>query len=340
MENFVVFVDELDGSHVITLLLPFSQSGKKIEKLFKNRMQDAALKPVNLSKIANKIVVCTADNLDTEACYRVRIESKTKASKAFVSEMRKNYGALESHARSKGLEAAAVLPQSFDELVNVPGSSANYLRGIDISHHNNLNDWKAIKDAGVSFVYIKTSEGVGTPDNLAQTNALLAKQNGLKVGYYHFGRPDTKNGGTVEKDAQAEAKEVKDLLSNLPTADLPLMLDLEDTASWDSPLQPADYLKWVESFLANFFSPANPANTPFIYSRKEYLDRKLPATHTLGSRYRLWLSRYTNDYQAAVPARGWADWHIWQFTEAGILGANSKLDLNIRKSIGPLETDF
>lgn len=223
------------------------------------------------------------------------------------------------------------LPQSFDDLINLPGSSADYIRGIDISHHNVINDWKAIKNAGVAFAYIKISEGVGTPDSDAQTNALMAKKHGIDVGYYHFGRPDTRNGGTVELDAKAEAKEVKNILSNLEKATLPLMLDLENTETWDSPLQPDQYLKWVEIFLAEFHNPIDLTNAPLIYSRKEYLDRKLPVTHTLGTKYKLWLSRYDKDYKKAISVKGWGDWSIWQFTEAGKLGTNSNLDLNIRK---------
>jgi lysozyme len=248
--------------------------------------------------------------------------------------MKKNISVVNRLRSAPPVASAAsttVQPGRFDDLRNVPGSSADYIRGIDISHHNTINDWNAIKNAGVRFVYIKIAEGVGTPDPMAKKHALVAKQNGLTIGYYHFGRPDKKNGGTVELDATAEATEVKNLLTNLPTADLPLMLDLENSGSWDTPLSPGEYLQWVEKFLGFFFNPANPLSTPLIYSRKEYLDAKLPTNHTLGARYKLWLSRYNADYNKAVPAKGWTQWHIWQFTEKGVLGSNGSLDLNIKR---------
>lgn len=225
----------------------------------------------------------------------------------------------------------ATQPNHFDDLRNVPGSQANFIRGIDISHHNDITDWAAIKKANVQFVYIKISEGVGTPDEKAKANALAAKENGLQIGYYHFGRPDKKNDNTIELDATAEAAEVKILLTDLPAADLPLMLDLEDTAGFDSSLAPKEYLTWVETFLSFFFDPANPSTNPLIYSRKEYLERKLPPTHTLGTRYKLWLSRYTDDQSKAIPAKGWNKWHIWQFSEKGVLGTNGNLDLNLKR---------
>ena len=43
---------------------------------------------------------------------------------------------------------------------NLPG---RYMIGVDVSHHNDP-DWNPIKGAGVTFCYIKISEGVGTPD--------------------------------------------------------------------------------------------------------------------------------------------------------------------------------
>ncbi|MBO9202101.1 MULTISPECIES: glycoside hydrolase family 25 protein [Niastella] len=220
----------------------------------------------------------------------------------------------------------------FKDLLNVPGKPADFIRGIDISHHNNITDWTAIKKADVQFVYIKISEGVGTPDKMAKTNALAAQKNGLKIGYYHFGRPDKKNDDTIELDATAEASEVKILLTELPAADLPLMLDLEDTASFDSTLAPKEYLQWVETFLSFFFNADTPSTNPLIYSRKEYLDRKLPPDHTLGARYKLWLSRYTADQSNAKPANGWDKWDIWQFTEKGVLGNNGNLDLNLKRA--------
>jgi GH25 family lysozyme M1 (1,4-beta-N-acetylmuramidase) len=68
-----------------------------------------------------------------------------------------------------------------------------------------------------------------------------------------------------------------------------------------------------------------------IYSRKDYLDAKLPPDHDLG-KYRLWISHYslTDCHKVACPV-GWTDWAIWQYCENGTIGSNSKLDINILK---------
>lgn len=228
-------------------------------------------------------------------------------------------------------KVADAIPTRFEDLINVPGSSGDYLRGIDISHYNTINDWNALKKAGIVWIYIKISEGVGTPDQMAQTFALLARQYGFKIGYYHFGRPDAKVGGLVTTDALAEANEVINIQKNLPVADLPLMLDLEEAGTWDTPLNKANYLLWVETFLEKFYNPLKPGLSPLIYSRQNYLNLHLPANHQLAAKYRLWLAKYTDDYATAIPANGWKNWLLWQFTESGIIGNNSVFDLNLIK---------
>lgn len=201
--------------------------------------------------------------------------------------------------------------------------------GIDISHHNNLTDWGGIKSAGICFAYIKLSEGVGTPDSKAAKNAAMAKQHALKIGYYHFCRPDTRNGGSVASDATAEANEAIHRMASITPADLPLTLDLEDQAGWDTPLSPADYLLWIHTFIDRIIE--NNGTPPVIYSRREYLNRKLPHDHDLG-KYKLWISLYSSrDCNKVRCPVGWQDWAMWQYCEDGIIGRNSKLDINVMK---------
>ncbi|MFH6942835.1 glycoside hydrolase family 25 protein [Flavobacterium sp. FlaQc-50] len=207
---------------------------------------------------------------------------------------------------------------------------ANYQLGVDVSHHNAKPDWAGFVKAGVRFSYIKLSEGVGTPDAKAKENAQNAVSKNIKIGYYHFCRPDTRNGGTVVSDATAEANEALNLMKALPKSNLALVMDLEDQASWDTPLKPADYMLWIKTFASIIQTGMNAG--PIIYSRKEYLDRKLPKTHTL-SNLKLWISYYPaqpNCLKVTIP-NGWTDWAIWQYTESGAIGQNPKIDLNILK---------
>lgn len=219
----------------------------------------------------------------------------------------------------------------FSALVSLPiNLPENYKLGVDISHHNKKLDWDALKNGGVNFVYIKISEGVGTRDVKAKENALNAASKNIKIGYYHFCRPDSRNGGTIESDARAEANEAISIMTGLPTYHLPLVLDLEDQKGWDTPLRPKDYLLWITTFI-NLITDKTGVS-PIIYSRKEYLDRKLPKNHGLQN-IKLWMSYYPVNpdcTKVGIP-NGWNDWSIWQYTENGILGTNAKIDINIMK---------
>jgi GH25 family lysozyme M1 (1,4-beta-N-acetylmuramidase) len=227
------------------------------------------------------------------------------------------------------IESKTITPppgNKFTLPVNLP---VRHKVGIDLSHHNEQPDWQAIKDAGIAFCFIKISEGVGTRDKKAKEHSDNARANNLKVGYYHFCRPDTKNGGTVESDAMAEANEALSIINTLGKPDLPLVLDLEDQATWDTPLQPNAYLQWVQTFIGRLSQAGTPA---IIYSRKGYLDQKLPSTHNLGSND-LWIANYSQrDCDRVLNPTGWQSWAIWQFTESGVIGNNQKLDINILKS--------
>ncbi len=208
---------------------------------------------------------------------------------------------------------------------------ADYVLGADLSHYNAKPDWEAIRQAGVSFVYLKISEGVGTPDQKAKEHADNAIAHGLKTGYYHFCRPDTRNGGSLQSDATAEANAAVAIMQQLPATEMPIVLDLEDQTSWDTPLSKNDYQAWITIFIQQVIDATGIA--PIIYSRKEYLDRKLPKEHTLG-KYPLWLANYsvTDANKLKCPV-GWDDWSIWQFTGKAKVGGNAALDLNILKDL-------
>jgi GH25 family lysozyme M1 (1,4-beta-N-acetylmuramidase) len=209
--------------------------------------------------------------------------------------------------------------------VNLP---SEYRVGVDISHHNSLPDWAALKTAGVSFVYLKTSEGVGTPDPKAKPNTETAKRLGFKIGYYHFCHPDTRNGGTVVSDANAEVDEALSRIAAITAPDLPMVLDLENE---NMPLSREDFLLWITTFIDRVIQKTGVE--PMIYGAKVYLDSKLPSNHDLG-KYRLWIPHYElyDAHKLRCPV-GWNDWTMWQYTEHGSIGANGELDTNVLKDL-------
>lgn len=92
------------------------------------------------------------------------------------------------------------------------------VKGIDISHHNGLMDFKAAADDGVEFVFIKATEGESTRDPNFRFNYEKARDAGLKVGAYHFFRFD--RDGTAQAMNFHDAVKMRDL-------DLGVVIDVE-----------------------------------------------------------------------------------------------------------------
>jgi lysozyme len=219
----------------------------------------------------------------------------------------------------------------FSDLTNI--DLGQVYRGVDISHYNKSVNWTTLSDK-IDFCIIKLSDGKANADDYSQTHAQGAASVGKAFGFYHFARPESIGGESVEDNAKAQASFVMGLLTDLQSrginAKLPLCLDLEDippraaTATkparpgWDTNLGSDGYLLWIKTFIAGIFDPvANPLK-PALYGRQNYLDQHLPDGHGLGA-YPLWLSRYNADAANAVPAAGWDDWDGWQFSETGLL---------------------
>lgn len=60
--------------------------------------------------------------------------------------------------------------------------------GIDVSHHNQVDDWQAVRGNNITYASIKLTESTGFIDNRADSHADRARAAGIRVGGYHFAR--------------------------------------------------------------------------------------------------------------------------------------------------------
>lgn len=60
--------------------------------------------------------------------------------------------------------------------------------GIDVSHHNKVNDWHAVRGNNISFVSIKLTDSTNFTDPAATGHVTGARGAGIHVGGYHFAR--------------------------------------------------------------------------------------------------------------------------------------------------------
>jgi len=72
------------------------------------------------------------------------------------------------------------------------------VKGIDVSRYQGSIDWQAIAAQGVTFAYIKTTEGSSYTDPFLDKNIRGAQENGIADGAYHYF--STQSGGKTQAD--------------------------------------------------------------------------------------------------------------------------------------------
>ena len=84
-------------------------------------------------------------------------------------------------------------------------------QGIDVSSWQRNIDFSQVKNAGISIVYIKASEGFRSKDPYLEQNYANAKANGLKVGFYHYVTATSTDGAIRQADFFASVIEGKEV---------------------------------------------------------------------------------------------------------------------------------
>lgn len=180
------------------------------------------------------------------------------------------------------------------------------IRGIDISRHNGKIDFEKVKNSGIEFVFIKSSEGTNHRDSLFNKNLEQAKRAGLKTGAYHFFRFD--------KDGVEQALNFLGALGGR-TPELGLVIDVEKAGNPGN-VSPEE----VKKRLTKMVEYMNLlGHRVMIYTNFEgyydYIAEILPG-------YPLWICRFQEN-----PIN--AEWTFWQYDHHGrVEGIEGDVDLN------------
>lgn len=78
------------------------------------------------------------------------------------------------------LAVGALLPAAAEPDARYPR------KGIDVSHHQGRIDWAGLPGQGISFAYMKATEGGSHRDRLFAANWAAAKAAGVDRGAYHY----------------------------------------------------------------------------------------------------------------------------------------------------------
>jgi lysozyme len=184
--------------------------------------------------------------------------------------------------------------------------------GIDVSHFQSQIDWRKVQRVGVSFAFVKASEGLSVLDPMFHPNWEAAREQGIFRGAYHFFRP--------QLDPQQQADFFLRQLDDDP-GELPPALDLEVIGNVD----PDEVIRRANRWLKIVGKELKCK--PVIYTGSAFFRTTLNNSTAFAS-HPLWIAHYTIGPKPMVP-KAWPQWTFWQFSQQGkVVGINGNVDLN------------
>ncbi|KZS96370.1 glycoside hydrolase family 25 protein [Sistotremastrum niveocremeum HHB9708] len=178
-------------------------------------------------------------------------------------------------------------------------------KGIDVSSNQGPVNWSKVKSNGISFAYVKATEGTSyTNPDFAQQYVGAYDQKIIR-GAYHFARPGSSSGA-------AQAKYFTDHGGKW-SADgltLPGAVDLEAGCSG---LSHAAMVSWIKSFSDEYHSITK--RYPVIYTTTSWWQECTGNTKEFASTSPLWLAHWASS-AGTLPA-GWTFYTFWQYADSG-----------------------
>lgn len=189
------------------------------------------------------------------------------------------------------------------------------IHGIDAARFQGRIDWRAARAAGVSFAWLKATEGGDRVDPGIDANMANARAAGVAVGAYHF--------YYFCRPAAQQAQWFIDQAPRRP-GDLPPALDMEwnHTSPTCRRHPPAAKVRAdIRTFTA--IVERQYGTRPVIYTTPDfYADNDLGALRG----YDFWLRSVAAPPSEAYPQERWT---FWQYTGSGVVpGVGGVVDLN------------
>jgi uncharacterized protein with LGFP repeats/GH25 family lysozyme M1 (1,4-beta-N-acetylmuramidase) len=188
--------------------------------------------------------------------------------------------------------------------------------GVDVSSAQGPIDWSFVPNSGALFVYIKSTEGIGSVDSVVSIKGSGYPQ---WQGFYHVARPDQSNGA-----AQADF-----FLNNYggwvnDGATLPPAIDLEYNPVANGPacygLTKTDMVVWIQDFSTTMFNATN--RYPVIRTNADWWSTCTGGDTTIPATDPLW------DTGRGQPA-AWSTVAIQQTGQAAVPGMTGLVDQDV-----------
>ncbi|KAG2749618.1 glycoside hydrolase family 25 protein [Suillus brevipes Sb2] len=183
-------------------------------------------------------------------------------------------------------------------------------QGIDVSSYQPNVDWTTVKNNGISFVYIKATEGTDYISPSFSNQYIGATNAGLIRGGYHFAHPDLSSGAT-----QADYFLANGGGWSADGITLPGALDIEYNPSGSEcyGLTASSMVSWIQSF-SNTYEAAT-GRYPIIYTTTDWWTTCTGNSAAFGTTNPLWIAIYSSSV-GTLPA-GWQYETFWQYADTG-----------------------
>lgn len=191
-------------------------------------------------------------------------------------------------------------------------SKAYAVHGVDVSHYQGNIDFARLEEQGMSFAYIKATEGSTHVDDCFAENLLQIQQSSMRPGFYHF--------FSYDSSGQTQAENFIAQVPPLPNM-LPPVIDVE--------------------FYGDYFAHPAPVNAVvpelrILVNRLEEHYGMKPVIYCTQRAYRLYIREHFADCDLWIrnvylpPFSGWT---FWQYTDKAMLdgysGSEPCIDVNV-----------
>jgi len=188
-------------------------------------------------------------------------------------------------------------------------------KNVRITHLGNISRKKVSGSISypVSFVYIKSTEGISVRNRYYISDYKLARRNGIRCGAYHFFSPTS----DAKKQAYYFLRH-----SRFSKGDFPPVLDVEPTSRQVTQMGgPQAMFRKIRAWLNIVHS--RTGIRPILYVNQQFVNRYLPLAPDIKSGYKIWIARY-GEYKPDIKLV------FWQLCPDGrVSGIHGDVDINV-----------
>ncbi len=194
------------------------------------------------------------------------------------------------------------------------GDTTSIIHGIDVSHHQDTINWDEVKNFGVTFVFVKATEGIDYLDTMFTHNWQAVEKENMIRGAYHFYESD-----------DDPVQQAKWFVNNVKSfeGELPPVIDVERAGHEEVTVE--EYQKTLLVLLDEVEKLTG--RQPLIYSSPNFANKYLGDNKF--AKYKLWIAEYGVDEPRIPPVWQSEGWHFWQDSfQAEVPGVPHKVDRN------------